>query len=155
ATTVRSTSRRQVGVARTIAVIAGGREPIPPAFYERLARVVGRDNKGLFIDHAYVERQFPGRPPDDPAVSNWLNAIENEYELIAYVADGALTDWTRKAIRQADQVLVAVTGAAPDGLNPLEAFAFATHPAARRRLVRLHARRSGSVEGTAAWLADR
>ena len=37
----------------------------------------------------------------------------------------------------------------------MEAFAFATHPSARRRLVRLHERRTGSVEGTAAWLAER
>ena len=88
-------------------------------------------------------------------MSNWLNAIEHEYELIAYLADDTLTDWTRKAIRQADQVLIVVSGAAPEGPNPVEAFAFATHPPARRRLVRLHERRTGSVEGTAAWLAGR
>jgi NTE family protein len=153
---IRSTSRRQVGVARTVAVIAGGREPIPPAFYERLVAIVERDRKGLVIDHAYVQRLFPGQSPDDPAVSNWLNTIENEYELIAYRVDHAVTDWTRKAIRQADQVLVVVAGsAASEGINPVEAFAFATHPAARRRMVRLHERRSGWVDGTAAWLADR
>jgi NTE family protein len=152
-TGIRSTSRRQVGVARTIVMVAGGKEPIPPAFYERLAKIVGQG--GLVVDHAYVKGLFPGQAPDDPAVSTWLNTIENEYELIAYVADGTLTDWTRKAIRQADQVLILVQGEAPGGINPVEEFAFATHPAARRRLVRLHARRTGSVDGTAAWLADR
>jgi len=48
-----------------------------------------------------------------------------------------------------------ISGAGPEPVNPVEAFAFATHPPARRRLVRLHDRRSGSVEGTAAWLQDR
>jgi NTE family protein len=43
----------------------------------------------------------------------------------------------------------------PKSLNPVEAFAFATHPPARRRLVRLHQRRAGWVEGTADWLKDR
>jgi NTE family protein len=148
-------SNRRIGVARTIVVIAGGKEPIPPAFYERLAKIVGHNGKGLVVDHAYVKGLFPGQAPDDPAVSTWLNTIENEYELIAYVVDDTLTDWTRKAIRQADQVLIAVQGEAPGGINPVEEFAFATHPAARRRLVRLHAQRAGSVEGTAAWLADR
>ena len=154
-TTARTGSSRRVGVARTIAVIAGGKEPIPPAFYDRFTRVAGQRGKFLIIDYGYLQRLFPGQAPDDPAVSNWLNAIENEHELIAYVVDDALTDWTRKAIRQADQALIVVEGAAPEGINPVEAFAFATHPPARRRLVRLHARRTGSVEGTAAWLADR
>ena len=88
-------------------------------------------------------------------MSNWLNAIEHEYELIAYLADDTLTDWTRKAIRQADQVLIVASGTAPESLNPVEAFVFTTHPPARRRLVRLHERRAGWVEGTAAWLAGR
>ena len=46
-------------------------------------------------------------------------------------------------------------GAAPDGLNPVETFAFAIHPSLRRRLVRVHERRTGAVEGTAAWLRQR
>ena len=52
-------------------------------------------------------------------MSNWLNAIEQEYELISYLGDDTLTDWTRKAIRQADQVLIVVSGAAPEPLNPV------------------------------------
>jgi NTE family protein len=142
-------------VARTIAVIAGGSEPIPQAFYERLDGVVGRRGKGRLLDSDYLKSHFPGQGPDDPNVSNWLNAIEHDYELIAFLADDALSDWTRKAIRQADQVLIVVSGAVPKSLNPVEAFAFATHPPARRRLVRLHQRRAGWVEGTADWLKDR
>jgi len=148
-------SSPQVGVARTVAVIAGGREPIPPGFYERLGRVVARTAKGLVLDHARVQDRFPGQGPDEPAVSSWLNAIENENELVVFLCDATLTDWTRKAIRQADQVIVVVAGAGPTDLNPIEEFAFATHPSARRRLVRVHERRTGWVEGTAAWLRDR
>ena len=90
-----------------------------------------------------------------PTVSNWLNAIEHEYELIAYLVDDTLTEWTRKAIRQADQVVIVVSGTAPDELNPVEAFALGMHPPARRRLVCLHEHRTGWVEGTAAWLKQR
>ena len=151
----RAASRQHVGVARTVAVIAGGCEPIPPAFYERLASAIGRSGHGVMLNHGHVQGLFPGLAPDDPTVANWLNAIENEYDLIVYLADDTLTDWTRKAIRQADQVLILVSGDAPDGINPVEAFAFATHPAARRRLVRVHERRAGWVLGTASWLRDR
>ncbi len=145
----------RAAAARTIAVVAGGKEPIPQIFYDRLDNVVGRRGKGRLLNYDYIKRHFAGQAPDHPNVSNWLNAIEHEYELIAYLADDSLTDWTRKAIRQADQVLIVVSGAPPEGLNPVEAFAFATHPPARRRLVRLHERRAGWVEGTAAWLEQR
>jgi NTE family protein len=152
---VRVAGDLRVAAARTIAVIAGGSEPIPQIFYDRLDSAVGRGGKGRVLTRDYIERHFPGRSPDDPTVSDWLNAIEHEYELIAYLADGALTDWTRKAIRQADQVLIIVSGASVQSPNPVEAFAFANHPPSRRRLVRLHERRSGWVTGTAAWLHER
>src|SRR5262245_19713519 len=145
----------RVGVARTVAVITGGSEPIPPGFYEHLRHVVARAGKALVLDHTHLQERFPGQAPDDPSVSHWLNAIENEHELIIFLCDSTLTNWTRKAIRQADQVIVAVAGQDPSELNPIEAFALATHPPVRRRLVRVHARRNGAVEGTAAWLRDR
>ena len=151
----RTARNDRVGVARTIAVIVGGNDPIPPTFFERLNTVVGRRGKGLMLAQEHVQSLFPDRALDDPTVLNWLNAIENEYELIAYRTDDELTEWTRKAIRQADQVLIVVAGAAPEDLNPVEVFAFATHPPSRRRLVRLHERRSGWVDGTAAWLKQR
>jgi NTE family protein len=141
--------------ARTIAVVAGGSQPIPQIFFDRLATAVERGSRSRLLTCDDLKRHLPGRPPDDPVVSDWLNTIEHEYELIVYRADDTLTDWTRKSIRQADQVLIVVSGAAPKGLNAAEAFALATHPPSRRRLLRLHERRSGRVEGTAAWLDER
>jgi NTE family protein len=145
----------RVGVARTAAVITGGNETIPPGFFEQLHRVVTGSSKGLVLDHASLREHFPGHDADHPNVSGWLNALENENELVVFLCDQALTDWTRKAIRQADQVIVVVAGAGPKALNPVEEFAFSIHPPARRRLVRVHEQRSGAVEGTAAWLRDR
>jgi NTE family protein len=151
----RGASEQRAAAARTIAVIAGGTEPIPRIFYDRFENVIGRHGKGRLLRHGDLKREFPGYAPDDPTVSNWLNTIEHQHELIVFIADETLTDWTRKAIRQADQVLIVVSGAATECLNPIEAFTFAVHPPSRRRLVRLHQRRSGWVEGTAAWLSER
>ena len=152
--TAQLAGERRGMAARTIAVIAGGSQPIPQAFHARFNGLIER-HKGRVLKQDDVSGRFAGAALEDPAVSNWLNAIEQEYELICYLGDETLTDWTRKAIRQADQVLIVVSGAAPEPLNPVETFAFATHPPSRRRLVRLHERRSGSVAGTAAWLAQR
>ena len=110
-TNLRAMHQQRGAAARTVAVIAGGTAPIPQEFYDRLDQVVGARGKGRLLTRDYLQRHFPGRTPDDPDVSNWLNAIEHEYELIAYLADDTLTDWTRKAIRQADQVLIVVSGA--------------------------------------------
>ena len=142
-------------VARTAVLIAGGTNPIPQALLDRLDQVIGRRGKGRLITWDYLTRHFPNCRADDPAVSNWLNAVEHEYELIVHIADGTLTDWTRKAIRQADQILIVVSGDAPQAPNPVESFAFEFPPPARRRLLRLHDRRSDWVTGTAAWLAQR
>ena len=107
----RLAERRRIA-ARTVAVIAGGSEPIPHGFFERLDGRRTRRQGPRCSTGSISGRTSPAAPPDDPAVSNWLNAIEHEYELIAYLADDTLTDWTRKAIRQADQVLIVVSGAA-------------------------------------------
>jgi|RhiMethySRZTD1v2_1073278.scaffolds.fasta_scaffold101693_1 NTE family protein len=148
-------AREQAGMAaRTVAVIAGGSRPIPPVFHARLGNLIER-HKGRVLTQDEMRGRFAGEALDGPAVSSWLNAIEQEYELICYLADDSVSDWTRKAIRQADQVLIVVSGPVAEPPNPVEAFAFATHPPSRRRLVRLHERRSGSVAGTAAWLEQR
>ena len=128
---------------------------IPPAFFDRLASVFQRGGATLFLTQATLTERFPGRALDDPTVSNWLNAMEQEHELIVYLADATLSAWTQKAVRQADQVLIVVAGDAAEALNEVETFALSTHPVSRRRLVRVHARRDGLVSGTGAWLAAR
>jgi NTE family protein len=151
----RIASEQRGVAARTIAVIAGGSQPIPQAFHDRFNSLIERGGKGRVLTRDDLSARFAGEALDGPTLSNWLNVIEQEYELISYRTDDTLTDWTRKAIRQADQVLIVVSGAAPAPPNPVEAFAFATHPPSRRRLVRLHERRCGAVDGTAAWLNQR
>jgi NTE family protein len=94
----RIASEQRVAPARTVAVIAGGNEPVPEVFYERLDNVVGKHGKGRLLTSAYIKCHFPGQGADDQTISNWLNAIEHESDLIAYVADNELNDWTRKAI---------------------------------------------------------
>src|SRR5262245_55025511 len=95
--------------ARTVVVIAGGSEPIPRAFYDRFGPLIAAGG-GLVLTLLELGRRFSGQALDGVSVSGWLNAIEQQYGLICYVAEGTLNDWTRKAIRQADQVLIVVSG---------------------------------------------
>ena len=154
-TSARVLRDRAVAPARTVAFIPSGVGGSWPALFQRFSDFFRRQGNSLVLTREDVNSRFPESPLDDPAVSNGLNAIEREHELIVYWVDEGLTDWTRKAIRQADQILMIAYQAVPDRLNAVESHAMAMHPSNRRRLVRVHDRRVGHVEGTAAWLRDR
>jgi NTE family protein len=144
---------RRSPVARTVALVEAGGEPVPADFERLMREALGRTEAEI-VDPARVEATFPGRALDDSEVSDWLNELEQTAPLVVYVGGRDASAWTRKAIRQADMVVFACRGEAPGaGLTEVESFACEIHPAHARRLVRVHDRRSGEVAGTAAWLA--
>ncbi len=154
-TTKRVSAGKKNKAPRTIAILWGGRTGTVTHFVDRLRSVFSSRGRTLVLEQGTIAAQFPGQSPDLPIVSDWLNAVENDYDLIVYVADDSLTAWTQKAIRQADQVIIAVTGAAVAALNPVEELAFRTHRLTHRRLVVIHEHRQRAASGTPAWLASR
>lgn len=145
--------RRPGGPRRTIAFVRGGHEPIPPAFFERLRSRLKREGH-VTLDHQGLADRFGGRPLDDASLAEWLDRIENDSAPVFYFADDALTDWTELCIRQADEVVLVTSGDAPTAeLSAVERLVEKLHPQSACRLVRLHERRKGVVDGTASWLA--
>ncbi|WP_349629358.1 cyclic nucleotide-binding and patatin-like phospholipase domain-containing protein [Bradyrhizobium sp. BR2003] len=139
--------------ARTVALISGGREPMPAAFEHRLREGLAAAGAEI-VDLARVQAMFPGRALDASEVADWLNRIEYDAPLVAYFGGPDASDWARKTIRQADLVVFACRGHAPTpDLTEIERFACGVHPASTRRLVRVHDVRRHEVSGTAAWLA--
>jgi NTE family protein len=155
ATTSRVMDSPRLTAARTLAIIAAGYADIPAPFIHRLRATFGGLGKCLFLSHADLKERFPNLELEDATITNWLNAIESDYDLILYLADAEPTAWTRKAIRQADQLVLLSYGKAPAGLNPVEEIGLAIHPVSRRRLVRIHDHRVPLTTGTADWLRDR
>jgi NTE family protein len=154
-TTARVTCSTRVAAARTVTVIAAGNGGIPAEFFHHLRAAFAGLGKCLFLRHADLNERFPNLGLDDATVVNWLNAIESEYDLILYLADVKPTDWTRKVIRQADELMLLAYGAAAADLNSVEEIGLAIHPASRRRLVRIHDHRVPFTTGTADWLRER
>ncbi|WP_431014785.1 patatin-like phospholipase family protein [Bradyrhizobium pachyrhizi] len=139
--------------ARTVALIPGGREPVPAAFEHRLREGLAAAGAEI-VDLARVQAMFPGRALDASEVADWLNRIEYDAPLVAYFGGPDASEWARKTIRQADLVVFACRGHAPTpDLTEIERFACAVHPASTRRLVRVHDVRRHEVSGTASWLA--
>jgi NTE family protein len=154
-TSTRATGCARVAAARTIVIIAAGYSDIPIQFFHRLRATFESLGKCLFLSHIDLKERFPKLELDDAAITNWLNVIESEYELIVYLGDAKSTEWTRKAIRQADQLILVAHGKAADGLNPVEEIGLTIHPASRRRLVRIHNHRVPFTTGTGDWLRQR
>jgi NTE family protein len=151
--TARLTALRAAPKVRTVALLQGGFAPAPAAFDRRMRERLAAIGAEI-VDPARLDAMFPGRALDASEITDWLNRIEQTAPLVVYLGNGGASAWTRKAIRQADLVLFVCHGDAPAGeLTDVEAFACKVHPAPARRLVRIHARRSGEVSGTAAWLA--
>jgi NTE family protein len=150
-----SQTRRQPAVVRTVAILPAGASRFSAPFLDALRDVFTANSRAEFLTGRDLAARFPGAALDDPAMSNWLNSVEADSDFIFYVADEALTDWTKKCIRQADALLlVAAAGASPE-LNSTEQFAFVVHAHSARRLVVLHDARSAIAPGTSAWLQKR
>jgi len=153
--TVPRTSSTRIAAARTITLVPAGQHDVPTQFFDRFRAAFAGLGKCLFLRHADVKERFPNLDLDNPSVVHWMNAIESKYDLIVYVADDKPTDWTRKAIRQADELVLLAYGAAAPGLSPLEQIGLAVHPSTHRRLIRIHDRRVPFTTGTEEWLRER
>ena len=152
--TARLTPIRASPKARTVALIQGGYEPAPEDFDAACAvdspRPVPRSSippgsRLCFPAGRWIRpRSRTGSTRSSRSRRWWFISAARED-----------SEWTRKAIRQADMVVFVTHGKAPAAgvLTEVETFACEVHPASARRLVRIHERRSGEVSGTAAWLA--
>jgi NTE family protein len=140
---------------RTIAVIGAGQSSVPEAFRRGMARALAGYGEVSAVDSTTLAAVISSDPTlASDAVTSWFNKQELRYHTVLYFADAELTPFSRKAIRQADHViLVGVPTAAPAApkLNALESFAFEIHPASDRRLVLLHESRE-PIAGTSHWL---
>jgi NTE family protein len=141
---------------RTLAIVAGSQEPMPEEFRMRLTRALARAANVLVVDAKTLREIFPHDVEfDSEGVTSWLNEQEACYDYLLYFADAELTPFSRRAIRQADQlVLVARHKATSRKPSSLESFAFEIHQPSARRLVLWHEARA-PIFGTSRWLALR
>lgn len=152
ATSARLPQTRARSPERTIALVHGGPDAVPPEFFVRLRKTLEAAG-ATAVDAALVAKKFGSARPDDPVVTEWLNSLEQKAGPVVYFADEDLSGWTMKAIRQADMVVMVTRGEMPPAdLTKVEQFVSDVHEADSLRLVRVHDRRVSTVSGTAAWL---
>ncbi|MCH9806396.1 MAG: patatin-like phospholipase family protein [Alphaproteobacteria bacterium] len=143
---------------KTIAICRAGSGPLHQGFIENLRQHCSSQPGILFLDAAAAKTAMSTNElTTASAKTAWFNALEQRYERIIYVCDATVTDWTQKALHQADQVLLAADARTAGQATPndLERLTATLHDPQFVRLALLHSKRSVAVEGTGNWLASR
>ncbi len=143
---------------RTIAVCraggASGQSELIERFAAQLLAAFPASANVRLLDARAAMHALDSRVPlASSEATQWFNTLEGQYDHVIYVADPELTEWSKKALRQAD--LVVCLGLNGRGVsrepNLLEHFAEQLHGKGTLRLVLLQ-EGSAPYEGTRTWL---
>lgn len=137
-------------------------------FSQQLATELSKYGKVVTVVTADRLSQWLGQPGAAQAsreqaelsrrVTAKLEEIEAESHLVLFVADPALTPWTRRCLRHCDEVVLVADADQPPVLHPIERECLSEGMEASRSactLVLLHPATRVTPRNTAAWLAPR
>jgi NTE family protein/lysophospholipid hydrolase len=157
------------GAARTgkcIAVLSAGAGNSTADFAMRLVKALERIGPALHLTAQRLDTLLnrPGiaaAEEGDAAgirLTAWLDEQESQHQFLIYETDGTLSLWTRRCLRQADEILLV----ADAGLDPAPGIAEKTLlgtkdgiTKARQNLILLHPDGSRLPSGTSSWFANR
>jgi len=91
-------------------------------------------------------------------LASWIEEQESSHRFVVYLPDPGDTEWTRRCLRQADEILLLADAHAPPDLHLFERQYLRGDKritSAGQRLVLLHPPGEASPKGTRAWLAKR
>ena len=131
------------------------------AFAGALVEEVGRWGAASLQTRETVEAQFgrgaaDARPAEERYrdLSVWLDEVERRHDFTVLLADDGESEWTRRCIRHADEVLFVARMDAALRIHPIEerlCMGERAITAARQSLVLLHPEWRRHPAGTAAW----
>ncbi|MSQ58234.1 MAG: cyclic nucleotide-binding domain-containing protein [Betaproteobacteria bacterium] len=149
-----------------LAVLGIGGDPLPSGFTQRLVKAFESIGPALHLSSQRVDQAL-----NRPRIANsekesaggillnaWLYNQESAYRFIVYETEAKDCEWTRRCLRQANEILlVAHTSSEPAvrGLEHTLIHEGASAPNARQTLLLLHPGGERSPSGTDAWLAGR
>ena len=162
----RNASLKQVRNVTNIAVVGIGERSAVPTLLQPLTAELARQQHAVAHVTSRSIDAAAGRPgaaqatDRDPAAHHWLlahlDALESRHALVFYETDPTPTPWTRRCLRQADEVLLVADAAGSSELSEVES-ACLSAPGTRTRqeLVLLHPAHADWADGTLGFLARR
>ena len=151
---------------KCIAVLSAGADYATAKFTERLVAALGSLGPTLHLSAPRLDTLLnrPGiaaADEDDAAgirLTAWLDEQESHHHFLIYESDGTDSPWTRRCLRQADEILLVADAGSdpvPDALEKSLLGAKDSISKARQSLVLLHPDGSRLPSGTSRWFAGR
>lgn len=142
--------------ARTFCILPAANAPLPERFVPDLTRAIETHHTvALVTEAAFKDAMGERADPSAPESIAWLNAQEQGAQIVLFVANAVDGDWSRAALKQADQAVIVAQAINYQEPSELEAFALQILPESQRRLVLLHPHRMQKAAGTGRWLDTR
>jgi NTE family protein len=87
-------------------------------------------------------------------LSQWLDEQESKHEYMLYVADSTISEWTRRAVRQADEIILIADATKTPDLTDMESWIQNDHRGmgARYTLILMHPPQTLLPKNTEKWL---
>jgi NTE family protein/lysophospholipid hydrolase len=151
---------------KCIAVLAAGSGNSTQGFAERLVSALGYIGPTLHLSAQRLDTLLnrPGiaaAEEDDAAgirLTAWLDEQESHHQFLIYETDGSVSLWTRRCLRQADEILLVANAGSAVAPNAVEKALLGASDGiskARQSLVLLHPDGSRLPSGTSLWFANR
>lgn len=146
----------------TVALLPHDNDADIQDFAQRLGTALTNMDPTYIVNSAKIDQelgegiaQTTSDAANDIRVTTWLNNIEKQHRFILYIADNEATEWTKRCIRQAEQILIVGSATSNPQLSAIEEkYLQADNLAsiADQSLVLLHPDGSKNPKGTQRWL---
>jgi predicted acylesterase/phospholipase RssA/CRP-like cAMP-binding protein len=152
--------------SKSIAVLNAGADTEISQFTKRLVAALGYVGPTLHLSAPRLDILLnrPGiavADEDDAAgirLSAWLDEQESQHQFLLYETDGTDSPWTRRCLRQADEILLVADAGSDPALGAIEKSVLGIGgniSRARQTLVLLHVDGKRLPSGTSRWFAGR
>ncbi|MBF9043332.1 cyclic nucleotide-binding domain-containing protein [Rhodobacterales bacterium HKCCE4037] len=142
--------------ARTFCILPCAGAPLPDRFLPDLTRAIAAHHTVALVTEADLRAALGDRAdPATPEAIAWMNAQERNAQIVLFVANPDASDWSRAALKQADQAVFVAQAINYRAPSEIESFALQILPESQRRLVLLHPHRMQKAAGTGRWLDSR
>lgn len=96
---------------------------------------------------------------ENSKLTRYLNGLEEENDFVFYIPDPEVTNWTKRCLRQADEIILIGDALESPALTALEKELFynkkSSYSSAQQTLVLIHPADSGLPTGSKKWLENR
>lgn len=113
--------------AKTIAIVPASTSN-PKKFDQIFKEHLNHDHKVRLVEESDLRNQFSTSLPlselDETEIIGWMNSHEDENRFVIYVCDGNNSDWTKRAIRSSDRILLVAESGLSTECNASENYLF-------------------------------